>query len=88
MTRADLEFASACTAAEGWRTQTREEFEAFYEHASEVCWPKMNEKEWMSLILDEVRAPRNLEEIIYNSRRADRKRVTCLHRPLRLEEID
>jgi hypothetical protein len=35
-----------------------------------------------------ARLARHLEEIIYNSRRADRKRVTFLHRPLRLEEVD
>ena len=33
----DLDFAAACTAAEGWRTQTRAEFEGFYAHDPEGC---------------------------------------------------
>jgi ribosomal protein S18 acetylase RimI-like enzyme len=37
MTPADLDFAAACTAAEGWRSETRDEFEGFYEHAPEGC---------------------------------------------------
>jgi ribosomal protein S18 acetylase RimI-like enzyme len=33
----DLDFAAACTAAEGWRTQTRAEFEGFYAHDPKGC---------------------------------------------------
>jgi len=33
----DLGFAASCTDAEGWRTQTRAEFEAFYAHDPEGC---------------------------------------------------
>ena len=33
----DLDFAASCTAAEGWRTQTRAEFEGFYAHDPEGC---------------------------------------------------
>ena len=38
----------------------------------------------MALLLDEVEASRNLEDILYSSRRPDRKRYAVLHRPLRL----
>jgi ribosomal protein S18 acetylase RimI-like enzyme len=34
----DLDFAASCTAAEGWRTQTRAEFEGFYAHDPEGCF--------------------------------------------------
>ena len=37
------------------------------------------------LIVDEVEASKNLEEILYNSRNPKRKRYTVLHRPLRLK---
>jgi ribosomal protein S18 acetylase RimI-like enzyme len=37
MRASDLDFAASCTAAEGWRTQTRAEFEGFYEHDAEGC---------------------------------------------------
>jgi ribosomal protein S18 acetylase RimI-like enzyme len=33
----DLDFAASCTAAEGWRTQTRAEFEGFYAYDPEGC---------------------------------------------------
>jgi len=37
MHASDLDFAASCTAAEGWRTQTRAEFEGFYAHDPEGC---------------------------------------------------
>jgi len=37
MQTGDLDFAAACTAAEGWRTQTRTAFEGFYAHDPEGC---------------------------------------------------
>jgi hypothetical protein len=39
----------------------------------------------LALVLDEVTASRQLEEIIFNSRNPNRKRYTLLQRPLRLE---
>ena len=33
----DLDFAASCTAAEGWHTQTRAEFESFYAHDPQGC---------------------------------------------------
>ena len=42
-------------------------------------------KALINLILDEVETSRNLEEIIFNSRRRNRKRYTFLHRPLELK---
>ena len=33
----DLDFAAACTAAEGWRTETRGTFEGFYAHDPAGC---------------------------------------------------
>lgn len=33
----DLDFAADCTAAEGWQTETREEFEAYILHDPEGC---------------------------------------------------
>jgi predicted N-acetyltransferase YhbS len=33
----DLDFAASCTAAEGWHTQTRAEFEGFYAHDPQGC---------------------------------------------------
>jgi hypothetical protein len=41
-------------------------------------------KTLMELLLDEVEASRNLEDILYRSRRSDRTRYVVLHRPLRL----
>jgi len=41
-------------------------------------------KTLMELLLDEVEASKNLEDILYRSRRSDRKRYVVLHRPLRL----
>ena len=38
------------------------------------------------LVFEEVRASRDLEDILYSSRKPDRRRFTFLHRPLRLEE--
>ena len=42
-------------------------------------------KALINLILNEVETSRNLEEIIFNSRRRNRKRYTFLHRPLELQ---
>lgn len=42
-------------------------------------------KDFLSIILDEVEASKNLELLLYNSRYRDRKRFTLLHRPLRLK---
>lgn len=42
----------------------------------------------VGLMIDEVRASRALEEIIYGSRRRGRKRYTILHRPLWLKPVD
>lgn len=39
----------------------------------------------LNIILDEVEASRQLEEILYNSRKSTRMRYTSLHRPLRLK---
>jgi hypothetical protein len=38
----------------------------------------------VSLIIEEVEASRNLEEILYNSRNPNRKKFTLLHKPLKL----
>jgi len=38
----------------------------------------------ITLILDEVEASRNLDEILFNSRNPNRARYTLLHRPLKL----
>jgi hypothetical protein len=38
------------------------------------------------LLLEEAGASRDLEEILYSSRKPDRKKYTLLHRPLRLAE--
>jgi hypothetical protein len=43
-------------------------------------------KTLMALLLDEVEASRDLEDILYSSRRPDRKRYAVLHRPLRLSK--
>jgi len=40
---------------------------------------------FLNLLLEEVEASRNLEEILYTSRSHKRKRYTLLHKPLRLE---
>mgnify|MGYP003394718959 CR=1 FL=1 len=40
--------------------------------------------DFLEIVLDEVDASRNLEAMLYNSRRADRKRYVVLHKPLRL----
>jgi len=40
---------------------------------------------FLSVILDEINASRNLEEMLYTSRSPSRKRYTLLHKPLRLE---
>lgn len=40
---------------------------------------------FLRLILDEVKASRDLEEILYTSRSPSRKRYTILHKPLRLK---
>ncbi len=37
MQLADLDFAAACTAAEGWATQTRAEFEGYLTHDARGC---------------------------------------------------
>jgi GNAT superfamily N-acetyltransferase len=37
MQPADLEFATACTLAEGWHSETRFEFEGYYQHAPGGC---------------------------------------------------
>lgn len=42
-------------------------------------------KALINLIQNEVETSRNLEEIIFNSRRRNRKRYTFLHRPLELK---
>jgi len=42
----------------------------------------------IDVILDEVRASRELEEIIYESRNPNRQAYTLLHRPLLLNKID
>jgi len=39
----------------------------------------------LEIIIDEVDASRNLEEMLYNSRSANRKRHVVLHKPLRLK---
>lgn len=39
----------------------------------------------ITVVFEEVQASRQLEEIIYNSRSANRARYTVLHRPLRLQ---
>ncbi len=39
----------------------------------------------IQLILEEVEASRNLDEILYNSRNPNRKRFTLLHKPLKLK---
>ena len=39
----------------------------------------------LDLLLDEVKASRDLEEILYTSRSSKRKRYTLLHKPLRLK---
>lgn len=33
----DLEFAASCTAAEGWASEIRQEFEGYYAHDAEGC---------------------------------------------------
>ena len=38
-----------------------------------------------SLILEEVKASRDLEDILYTSRKPDRTKYTLLHKPLRLQ---
>jgi hypothetical protein len=39
---------------------------------------------FIELLEDEVNSSRRLEEVIYNSRAADRKKYTILHKPLKL----
>jgi hypothetical protein len=39
----------------------------------------------LSLILDEVKASRDLEDILYTSRKPSRTKYTLLHKPLRLQ---
>ena len=41
-------------------------------------------KAMIDLLVDEVEASRNLEEILYDSRRSKRTKYVVLHRPLRL----
>ena len=55
-----------------------------------LSWQKLDPskdefKALINLILNEVETSRNLEEIIFNSRRRNRKRYTFLHRPLELK---
>jgi hypothetical protein len=42
-------------------------------------------KDLLEVLLDEVEASRNLEEMLYNSRKPSRKRYVVLHKPLRLK---
>jgi hypothetical protein len=42
----------------------------------------------LALVLDEVKASRALEEMLYQSRSANRERYTILHRPLHLGTAD
>ncbi len=51
------------------------------------CTPSEIElRNLLDVLLDEVRASRELEEILYSSRSPNRKRYIVLHRPLRLRE--
>jgi len=45
---------------------------------------RIERKRLMSLLLDEVNASRQLQDILYSSRLPTRKRYVVLHRPLRL----
>lgn len=48
--------------------------------------PSQSESDlFLALILEEVKASRDLEDILYSSRSPSRKRYTLLHKPLRLE---
>jgi len=52
-----------------------------------LSWKKMKPSkiEWnslMKIIKSEINASKNLEEMIYNSRYADRKKINILHKPL------
>jgi ribosomal protein S18 acetylase RimI-like enzyme len=38
MQETDIDFASRCTSAEGWSSETREVFEGFFEHDPEGCF--------------------------------------------------
>jgi predicted N-acetyltransferase YhbS len=38
MTRADLDFAAACTQAEGWASETKSEIEALFAHSPSGCF--------------------------------------------------
>lgn len=50
--------------------------------------PKVAERNSLiNLIFDEVKASRDLEEIIFNSRSPEREQYTYLHRPLRLKKL-
>jgi hypothetical protein len=43
-------------------------------------------KNLFDVLIDEVEASRCLEEMLYNSRSASRRRYVVLHKPLRLRE--
>jgi hypothetical protein len=58
-------------------------FDFMLSWTAELPTPR-EQKELMIVLLDEVEASRHLEEILYSSRRSNRKRYVVLHRPLLL----
>ena len=60
-------------------------FDFMLSWAAETATEK-EERSLLDILIDEVEASRNLEEILYNSRSSNRKKYIGLHKPLRLRE--